>query len=358
MRGNIGPDTNAINWIFTSAAICIVLLRFLSRFRLSNFAGWDDLVILIALVLVILESGVTSYAISQGLGQHINEFEDPAKLVNALKWTVIADTPGIFVFSTPKLAFAILLDRILNVGKTSKALKALLYTPAVLSVLFSVAGCAVWLRQCDPIEGLWDQTAGAECLSTKVYLGVGLAMCAFSGFLDFYYGVIPILFISRLNMDTRRKIHISIMLGLGTVGGVVAIWKCTLFPAITVPDADVTYASAKLIYATVIEGCVLIIAASIPAIGPVLRVSLDKVASMSGRKSRSSYQQFDHGYDSNSHGMATPQVRSMAKGGENTGMEMQSMGRTQNVGEIVAETVVDVDVTEKTKEDASHDRWL
>ena len=47
---DIGPVTNAINWIFTSAAICIVLLRFLSRFRLSNFAGWDDLVILIALV--------------------------------------------------------------------------------------------------------------------------------------------------------------------------------------------------------------------------------------------------------------------------------------------------------------------
>ena len=33
-------------------------------------------------------------------------------------------------------------------------------------------------------------------------------------FLD---GVLPILFVFRLNMDFRRKVHISIMLGLGTM---------------------------------------------------------------------------------------------------------------------------------------------
>ena len=127
--------------------------------------------------LVILESSLTSYAISQGFGKHMSDFEDPAELVNALKWTVIADAAGIFVFSTPKVAFAILLDRILDIGKTSKPLKVLLYAPAITSVLISVAACGIWLGQCDPVAGLWDKTVGATCLSTHVYLVFGLAMC-------------------------------------------------------------------------------------------------------------------------------------------------------------------------------------
>ena len=45
-----GPLTNIINWLFTGASIIIVSLRLVSRLKLSNLAGWDDLYISIALV--------------------------------------------------------------------------------------------------------------------------------------------------------------------------------------------------------------------------------------------------------------------------------------------------------------------
>ena len=100
---------------------------------------------------------------------------------------------------------------------------------------------------------------------------------------------------------------------------------------------------------------------------------MEKVASLSGRKTRSSYQQFDGGFDANSKGVVTLQNKSSATaaaggGGGGGGvdrvgrvdpeLEMQTMGRPRNVDEIVAETVVDVNMSKKTNEEMMEDRWL
>ncbi|KAI9652358.1 MAG: hypothetical protein M1831_006836 [Alyxoria varia] len=88
------------------------------------------------------------------------------------------------------------------------------------------------------------------------------------------------------------------MFGLSAVGGAVAIWKTTKFPAISQPDADVTYVSAAPIYATIIEADVIIIAACIPTISPVTRMLRGKADALGSKlrdMSFSSYHQFDAG---------------------------------------------------------------
>ena len=93
-------------------------------------------------------------------------------------------------------------------------------------------------------------------------------LTALSALFDVWYGVYPIFFISKLAMGTRRKVHLCLMLGLEVGGCGCAIFKLTQFSKVSVPNADVTYVSAALIYATLVEANVIIIAACVPTLGP------------------------------------------------------------------------------------------
>ena len=55
-------------------------------------------------------------------------------------------------------------------------------------------------------------------------------------------------------------------------GGVAAIYKCVQLPVLAYPHNDVTWTTAPLLYCIAIEANVVIIAASTPTIGPLIRV--------------------------------------------------------------------------------------
>ena len=166
---------------------------------------------------------------------------DPDQMVKAIKWSVITLSGNIFVFTFPKPAIALLLGRILKLGTQTSAMNgAVLYGPSIIIVLWSFATFGVWLGQCQPIAGLWDKRVTGMCLDPHVFLGLGMSissmsrisadrdlasislalltkLTAASAFLDFFYGLFPVFFITKLQMDWRRKVHLSIMLGLGCV---------------------------------------------------------------------------------------------------------------------------------------------
>lgn len=102
-------------------------------------------------------------------------------------------------------------------------------------------------------------------------------------------GIYPATRIWRLNMPRQKKITVGILMGLGAFAGIIAIVKCTKLPSLG-NHAEYLYATADLLYWTSIESNSLIIAASIPALGPLIRLLRGRTSGSSKPRSTGDYQ--------------------------------------------------------------------
>ncbi|TDZ38416.1 hypothetical protein CTRI78_v010852 [Colletotrichum trifolii] len=167
-------------------------------------------------------------------------------------------------FGLPKLAVVALLTRLMN---PSKAHKIFLWA-MTLFCLMNLVGCVVILfAQCQPSRSQWDFSVIGFCWDkwTLVYFAIySGAVCAF---VDIYLAVYPAAVLSKLQMGLRKKVALSVALGIGSISSVVAIYKCTRLPSLA--SMDFSYDTSDLIIWTIVEGSTMIIAACIPVLQPL-----------------------------------------------------------------------------------------
>ncbi|KAL9086059.1 MAG: hypothetical protein Q9159_004388 [Coniocarpon cinnabarinum] len=279
--GDQGPLVNVLTWVFTSLSTIFVALRLVSRLKLKHNAGLDDAAIVIALIVNILYSVVISIAVSKGTGTRAATLASPQAAVEAGKWNVVAIETGIFSFGLPKVAIALLLGRILTIRRS---LCWLLYAMAGTLIVYAVVQDVVFIEQCDPVEGAWNRSIKAKCWDPWP-----VTVSALSAFLDLFYAILPAVLIFKLNMSSRKKINLTIMMGLGVVAGVIAIYKTTKLPALASPKADFTWATAPLLYWSSIEANCVIISACIPTINPVIQLFVEKTKPWMSTTNKSAY---------------------------------------------------------------------
>ncbi|KAJ4066360.1 hypothetical protein NW763_003396 [Fusarium oxysporum] len=93
---------------------------------------------------------------------------------------------------------------------------------------------------------------------------------AISAFLDFYLAVYPAITLWKLLMPLKKKLILSLALGMGVVCGAIGIVKATGVP--TLASQDVSYDLCDPLYWTSVEGNLIIIAACIPVLQPILEM--------------------------------------------------------------------------------------
>ncbi|KAF4956256.1 hypothetical protein FSARC_11655 [Fusarium sarcochroum] len=89
-------------------------------------------------------------------------------------------------------------------------------------------------------------------------------------FLDFYLAVYPAITLWKLLMPIKKKLITSLALGMGIVSGAIGIVKATGVP--TLSSQDVSYDLCDPLYWTSVEGNLIIIAACIPILQPLLEI--------------------------------------------------------------------------------------
>ncbi|KAI7762421.1 hypothetical protein LZL87_006816 [Fusarium oxysporum] len=95
-------------------------------------------------------------------------------------------------------------------------------------------------------------------------------LLAISAFLDFYLAVYPAITLWKLLMPLRKKLILSLALGMGVVCGAIGIVKATGVP--TLASQDVSYDLCDPLYWTSVEGNLIIRAACIPVLQPILEM--------------------------------------------------------------------------------------
>ncbi|KAH7304198.1 hypothetical protein B0I35DRAFT_465349, partial [Stachybotrys elegans] len=263
-----GPISDQVCWSLFAFTLVVVILRIGCRITIRNgqyAIGLDDYVTIFCTIVLFVTCILMSIGTRNGLGRRMATLE-PEMVPEALRWNIIISGVLVWAFSLPKFAIVAILKRILNYGtKTS----LLFWSLAITSQASILAISVWWWVQCTPVEYGWDKTIeGGSCASLDILVNMGYFISAYTAFLDLFFALYPIPFVMRLNMTLRKRIAVSISLGLSSLAFIVSVYKLAIFgQAFRELEDDPTYPAPYLNMLGVAEGCILIICASLPTLG-------------------------------------------------------------------------------------------
>ncbi|ROT36500.1 hypothetical protein SODALDRAFT_335593 [Sodiomyces alkalinus F11] len=283
---NKGPSILGSTIAVSIASTLFAGARLFVRGKILRQLHLDDYLIIISVLAGWVSLAMAITAVANGNGRHFDTLSLQQKQ-DVILWTIVGFPPGIISFGVPKLAVVALLTRIMN---PSRWHTIFLWA---LTGLCNVAlmGCTVILfAQCQPSRSQWNFSVPGVCWDRWILVHYAIFAGAFSAFVDLYLAIYPALVLAKLKLNVKKKIALTVALGIGSVSTVVAIYKCTRLPALASPDFS--YDTSDLIIWTIVEGSTIIIASCIPILQPLVDVLFGKRALGSSSDPRYKYQHY------------------------------------------------------------------
>ncbi|CAN8105532.1 unnamed protein product [Discula destructiva] len=267
-----------------------ICLRCYVRICIKRVFGLDDIVAVIATIILLAYAGVLLAATDKGLGRHMQYIEVHGNVRDVSLCAQIAQSLAIMACTLGKSAFAITLMRIFVQPWVLRVLWFVLITMNLVNVL-----CAIFVFvQCEDPRALWDSSIQSNCWPTYVFTNFSLFVGSYSAAQDFLLAFLPCIIILRLNMKRTESVAIVLSMSLGVFAGIAATVKSTYLVTLS-NQTDRFYALPPLFMWAAAEDALAIIAATIPTLRPLLYTK----AASSTRPSQGSYplQVFDRAND-------------------------------------------------------------
>lgn len=260
-----GSTVLILCWFFVALATVFMIGRLYARIHLHHGLRSDDYWCLASVFFAYMASAFTSVAVDYGHGKHVQTLsQHQAEQVRL--WTFAAFMPGVLVLGLPKVAVVTLLNRLLN---PSKWHRRFLWGMVIWCLLSNLATIGTLAGQCTPTRAMWNFDMVPTCVNPDHIIGFSIYSGAYNAFVDIYLAVYPAIVLFKLQMKMKKKIVLSLALGIGAVGGAVAIYKTTRLPD-GLGSPDFSYDSVDLVYWSIIEASTIIIAATIPTLSPLM----------------------------------------------------------------------------------------
>lgn len=94
----------------------------------------------------------------------------------------------------------------------------IIYALMAINVIFNLFYLIFTIFQCTPIDGFWMRAAGipSQC-RTDIAVASTFASSAISAFIDWGFGLLPVFMLWDLNVTTKKKIGLGVLMGLGAL---------------------------------------------------------------------------------------------------------------------------------------------
>ncbi|KAF5484079.1 hypothetical protein CGCF413_v015133 [Colletotrichum fructicola] len=259
-----GPTALGIVISVSALSTVFAAARLFVRGKILGKVHLDDYLIIASVICGWVNVGTAIAAVAHGNGRHF-DILDLEQKQGAILWTIAGFPAGVMSFGLPKLAVVALLTRIMN---PSKGHRIFLWAMS-LFCLANLVGCVIILfAQCQPSHSQWDfSVLDKTCWDKWILVYFAIYSGGFCAFVDIYLAVYPAVVLAKLQMSVRKKVALSVALGIGSISSIVAIYKCTRLPSLA--SQDFSYDTADLVIRTIVEGSTMIIAACIPVLQPL-----------------------------------------------------------------------------------------
>ncbi|KUJ17812.1 uncharacterized protein LY89DRAFT_747710 [Mollisia scopiformis] len=229
-RSNLVIITFIVAMVVTGTA---VLLRLASKI-LDNKIALEDWIIIVALMLAISANSLAIICMNhlfcdfqrltlsvayEGFGKHGYSLQNGDLLAILEHFPVyIAENIYVVALSITKLS---ILALYLRVFQHQHRFKIAVYALIFVIILSTTILSALTIFQCHPISYFWDKDIhNGACLDVNAlaYANSGSSIAQ-----DFMIIALPIPVISKLNMETRRKVAVGFMFAVGGFGCIISI---------------------------------------------------------------------------------------------------------------------------------------
>ncbi|RHZ43187.1 putative integral membrane protein [Aspergillus thermomutatus] len=255
----------AVTLVFLCLSFIAVALRCFVRLRLVKAFGWDDGLMVLAMLFDIWFATCGLAGAVAGFGKRFDQFNTRADVQTALLWWWLGQSAYVWVVATARISIAMLLLRLTGRRRES----AVLY---IVIGLTSTVGLAFWLilmLQCHPVSEFWERTGGGHCIDTNYVLDIAYLYSATACLCDFTLGLFPIYLLKDLHMSRRSKWAIAIVLSMGCVAGAAVAVRIPYLP--NYKDPDFLYATTGIAISSNIEAGLGITAGSLITLRPLMR---------------------------------------------------------------------------------------
>ncbi|KAI0878790.1 hypothetical protein GGS24DRAFT_516601 [Hypoxylon argillaceum] len=192
-------------------------LRVFVRSCMSKSFGYDDYAMVVAYFGFITLCGLTLTSLAYGYGDP--DMHPKYNMSEAVRFFVASTITYIIVLYIAKLSVALVL---LRIAVTSKGVRIILICSMVILTIWTTVTTFIVAFQCIPLSVAWGEGTGT-CLSAAVLANTGYSISAMDIASSFLYAGLPAYLLKGVQLSTKVKTSIIVLLGLGVASSVVTI---------------------------------------------------------------------------------------------------------------------------------------
>ncbi|ROV90162.1 hypothetical protein VSDG_08818 [Cytospora chrysosperma] len=265
---NIGPTGLAVIWVMVTVAMIVVAARVYAQARLTKQFGLSDYLMICSITIICGFASLISVQYRYGWGRHQACIGDLQEVETQLKFNVTGQSFGIMGSTFGRLSFIVFMLHLFD-AKTWPRLSLRVFF--VLQVVTNVGTVIACYAQCSDPRALYDFSLPESlCWPAEVQTYLGYAHTSFNGVTDLYLAALPTAILWNLQMATRLKIGLAILLGMSAVALVGLVMKCVYLSALS-DRGDFSYNTVPMFTWITVEGTLVEIAASVPLLRPLFK---------------------------------------------------------------------------------------
>ncbi|KAH8719322.1 hypothetical protein GQ44DRAFT_623642 [Phaeosphaeriaceae sp. PMI808] len=266
-------------WIVTILSVIFLGLRIYVKLSRRCGLWWDDYILIVSWVLVLMQSISTTVWVSYGYGMQMQDI-NPENLPILRLLGLVVPTFTITSASLSKTGFAILLLRL-----AKPWIKKLIWLMILsMNIISFLAALFLWVS-CTPLRKGWHPAMEGTCWDNHPLMIHVMFASAYSALLDFILSLLPLILLWNIQINIREKIGVIVAMSMGFFAGVITIIKTVYIPQ----GYDDGYISDKSTQVTIwgaVEPTVTIMAASIPVLRMFLKEHAPSIARFYGSGGR------------------------------------------------------------------------
>ncbi|TAQ84269.1 hypothetical protein B7494_g7401 [Chlorociboria aeruginascens] len=285
MPASIKPPNVDIGWklevgttVTFLCAVIVIGLRSLARWKYSQ-RGWDDYLMVFALLQALIATIMDYVAVNNGMGRH-TIYLTTKQAINQQYYSLLSQVFCVHALTFAKISIILSYTRVLR-GSQNLSQKVQKYVLWILGALVFIVNTVVILTfyvGCTPNKKSWDPLVKGKCWPVRTKLIFIIFQGSFSAFSDFFLAFFPFLLLQRLQISQRTKAVVLTLMSLGAVTGIFAVIRTTQsaqqLHASPTALPDVSYSTVMGLTWSGMERNIAMIVGSAPPLRPLLQPAI------------------------------------------------------------------------------------
>ncbi|KAL7814936.1 hypothetical protein V8C44DRAFT_324875 [Trichoderma aethiopicum] len=267
--------------IFSVLSTIVIALRIYVRAwmeKTSKTWGWEDTFIVLGYGTFLSSAIFAIKACFYGLGSH-DSILNPLLMIRCAEYMMYSNV--IYGFSMPLIKASIVFT--LNRITTTPWHRWGLYGMLFMATIMAIVGILATLLYCHPLPAYWNPLLGT-CGDFMVVVRIGYAWTAIGIVTDWTCAILPYFIVRKLQMSSRHKVIVMLILGLGAVASTATIVRAPYLKYYLVTE-DRLYWNGYITLWCLLESGIALIAACLPALRILVRKYVDSSKNGSSGKS-------------------------------------------------------------------------